>query len=131
MVGPKNFTSPTAMIDLREGGKYLLDMRGPDGTDFWNGGVYRVVTPDRLVMVDSFTDSEGNPVPASTYGLSDDYPMETIMTVTFVETVGRTNLTISHPKAEGVDYADETAGWNESLDKLSDSLMAMKQTSVR
>lgn len=129
--GPKNFTSPTAKIDLREGGKYLLAMRDPSGKDFWNGGEFRVVTPDRLVWVDTFTDSQGNPVPASTYGLSVNYPMETIITITFVETAGKTNLTISHPMADGVNYDDETTGWNESLDKLSDLLMSMSHASAR
>ncbi len=129
--GPKHFTAPFARIDLREGGKYLLAMRGPDGKDFWNGGEFRVVTPDRLVWVDSFTDSKGNPVPASTYGLSKDYPMQTVITITFVETAGKTNVTISHPMAEGVNYDDEMAGWNESLDKLSDSLKANSQAAVR
>lgn len=129
--GPKNFTAPFARIDLREGGKYLLAMRGPDGKDFWNGGEFRVVTPDRLVWVDTFTDANGNPVPASTYGLSEDYPMETIITITFVETADKTNVTISHPMAEGVNYDDETAGWNESLDKLNDSLKAMSQAAAR
>ena len=32
--GPKDFTCPDAKIDFRVGGKYILCMRGPAGTDF-------------------------------------------------------------------------------------------------
>jgi uncharacterized protein YndB with AHSA1/START domain len=74
MVGPKGFTSPVAKIDLRVGGVYLNCMRSPEGKDFWSKGVFdEIVVPERLVMTDSFADEKGNTVPASYYGLSDDF----------------------------------------------------------
>jgi uncharacterized protein YndB with AHSA1/START domain len=121
--GPKNFTSSSAMINLRVGGTYLLDMRGPDGKDYWSTGTYReVVVPERVVSMDSFADEKGNIVPASHYGLSADYPLETMLTVTFEEVNGRTKVTIDHSGAPASDSMNEKQGWNESLDKLADML---------
>ncbi len=127
--GPKGFTCPTALIDLRVGGSYLLDMRAPDGKDYWSTGTFReIVVPERIVSNDSFADENGNIVPASHYGLSGDYPLETLLTVTFEAVDGRrTKLTIRHSGAPASDAADERQGWNESLDKLALVLKTITQ----
>jgi uncharacterized protein YndB with AHSA1/START domain len=76
-LGPKDFTAPVCKIDLRVGGRYLCSMRSPEGQDFWSTGTYReIVALERLIMTDSFTDAEGNVVPATHYGLSADFPLE-------------------------------------------------------
>jgi uncharacterized protein YndB with AHSA1/START domain len=63
--GPKGFTAPVCKIALRVGRKFLYCMRSADGKDYWNTGVYReIVEPERIVSTDSFSDEEGNPVPA-------------------------------------------------------------------
>ena len=124
--GPKTFTSPACEIDLRIGGQYLSSMRAPDGKDYWSTGVYReIVEPERLVMTDCFADAEGNTVPASYYGMSGDWPLEMLVTVTLEEQDGKTKLTIRHSGTEGVSAEDRqnmTQGWNESLDKLEQVL---------
>ena len=84
--GPKNFTAPYIKIDLSVGGKYLFCMRSPDGKDYWTTGVYREIKkPERIVCTDSFADEKGNVVPASHYGMKDDFPTEMLVTVTFEE----------------------------------------------
>jgi uncharacterized protein YndB with AHSA1/START domain len=122
--GPKGFTSPVSNIDLREGGTYLNCMRSPEGKDYWSTGVYRkIIEPELLVYTDSFSDAEGNLVPASYYGMSGDWPLELLVTVTFEEHEGKTKLTLRHvgiPAGENRDLAK--AGWNESFDKLQDYL---------
>jgi uncharacterized protein YndB with AHSA1/START domain len=122
--GPKDFTSPAAKIDLRVGGKYLNCMRSPEGQDFWSTGVYReIVPPERLVFTDSFADENGNVVPASHYGMGDDFPMEMLVTVTFEEDNGKTKTTLKHEGLPSGEMAEMTkAGWNESFDKLVESL---------
>jgi uncharacterized protein YndB with AHSA1/START domain len=122
--GPKGFTSPVCKIDLRVGGKYFNCMRSPDGRDFWSTGVYREIVPkERLVMTDSFADEKGNVVSATHYGMSPDFPLEMVITVTLEEKAGRTKLTLLHegiPEGRMRDLTE--AGWNQSFDKLADSL---------
>lgn len=122
--GPKGFTSPYCSIDLRVGGSYLLAMRSPERQDYWSTGVYRdIVAPKRIVATDSFADEKGTVVPASTYGLSPDFPLELELTVTFEEHDGGTTLTITHVAIPSGDARDNTeVGWNESLDKLAEDL---------
>ncbi|HZD42279.1 MAG TPA: SRPBCC domain-containing protein [Terriglobales bacterium] len=123
--GPKDFTTPNSTIDLHEGGKYLYAMRDPEGKDYRGTGVYReIVKPERLVMTDNFADDQGNIVPASHYGMPGEWPDELLVTVTFEEAEdNKTKLTLRHvgiPMGEMSEQAK--AGWNESFDKLAESL---------
>jgi uncharacterized protein YndB with AHSA1/START domain len=122
--GPKDFTSPVCKIDLRVGGKYLYCMRSPEGQEFWSTGVYReIVPPERLVVTDSFADKDGNVVPASDYGLGDDFPLELQVTVIFEEHQGKTKMTLHHAGMPAGQIREMTeAGWNQSFDKLGESL---------
>ena len=122
---PKVFTSPVCKIDLRVGGDYLNCMRSPEGQDYWNKGVYReIVEPERIVFTDSFSDAEGNVVPASYYGMSGDWPLESLVTVTFEEHEGKTKLTLRRVGIPAGDNSDFTeAGLNESFDKLAANLL--------
>lgn len=122
--GPKNFTSPVCRIDLRVGGKYLFCMRSADGQEFWSTGVYRqIVAPEQLAFTDSFADEQGNIVPATHYGMSADFPLEMLVTITLVERGGKTTMTLRHTGLPAGTMTDMTeAGWKESFDKLADTL---------
>ena len=121
--GPKGFTSPVCKIDLRVGGGYLNCMRSPEGQDFWSKGVFReIVAPERLTMTDSFADEHGNMVPATHYGLSLDFPLEMLITVTLENLEGKTKLTLKHSGIDGINATDRRnmqQGWDQSLDKLA------------
>jgi uncharacterized protein YndB with AHSA1/START domain len=122
--GPKGFTTPFCAVDLREGGVLLYCMRSSEGRDFWGRGVFReIVVPERLVLAMSFADAEGNVVPATYYGLGPDWPLETLMTVTFEELAGVTRVTV---RDEGVppgpDGDGTRQGWVEMLDGLAEYL---------
>lgn len=53
---PPPFTVPHAEMDVRAGGSSLVVMRGPDGTEFPNPGIYlEVVKNEKLVFTDAFT----------------------------------------------------------------------------
>jgi len=122
--GPKGFTAPVCQIDLRVGGKYLNCMRSPEGRDYWGTGVYREIIPlERIVCTDSFADEHGDVVPATHYGMRPDFPLEMLVTVTFEEHEGKTRLTLKHVGLpSGEDHDNTQAGWNESFDKLAESL---------
>ncbi len=57
--GPEDYTSPSALIDLREGGSYLFAMRAPadqGGAVSYTGGVYKRIEPlKRLEFTQNLT----------------------------------------------------------------------------
>lgn len=116
---------PSCKIDFRVGGKYLFCMRSPEGRDFWSTGVYQEIIPlERITYSDNFADEKGNVVPASYHGLpGENWPEKIIVTVTFEELAGKTTMTlraVGFPAGRMSEMAN--AGWNESFDKLSQSL---------
>jgi uncharacterized protein YndB with AHSA1/START domain len=53
---PRPWTTPVIEIDLRPGGANLIVMRGPDGQEMPNRGVYlEVVKDEKLVFTDAYT----------------------------------------------------------------------------
>jgi uncharacterized protein YndB with AHSA1/START domain len=122
--GPKGFTVPFCKIDLRPGGVMHFCMRSPEGRDFWNKGVFReVVEPERLVSTDSFSDEEGNLLQPAHYGMSPEWPSETLLTVTLAEHEGKTKLTLQQTVLESVaERNGAQQGWTETLDRLAEYL---------
>lgn len=122
--GPKDFTSPSCEIDLRVGAKYLWCTQWPGGRKSYTTGEYREIVPfERLVYTDSFADANGTVVPASYYDMTEEIPLEMLVTVTFEEHEGQTTMTLRHAGFLTAELSDMTsAGWNESFDKLATSL---------
>jgi uncharacterized protein YndB with AHSA1/START domain len=55
---PLPYTTPVAELDVRPGGSAFIVMRGPDGKDLPNHGVYLDVVPHRrLVSTDAYTNA--------------------------------------------------------------------------
>ncbi len=55
--------------------------------------------------------------------MSADFPLEMLVTVTFEDYEGKTRLTLEHIGIpSGKDKDNTQAGWNESFDKLAESL---------
>jgi uncharacterized protein YndB with AHSA1/START domain len=114
--GPGVFTNPVCEVDARVGGAWRIVMRGPDGTDYPCGGVYReVVVPERLVFTNIATDKDGNPV------------LDGLTTVIFDDHNGKTRLTLKTRAVALVDYAAAylggmQEGWSQSLDGLAATL---------
>ena len=126
--GPKGFTTPFCKIDLRPGGAFHYCMRSPEGREFWGKGIYReIVDPEQLVFTDFFADEKGNPVPATQYGMSPDWPAEMLVRVTFAEHEDKTRLTLQHVGIPSGTEGDSCeAGWTESLERLAEHLAKAK-----
>ena len=125
--GPQGFTTPVSKLDLRVGGGYLNCMRSPDGDEFCNTGIYREIVPfERIVCSDCFADHEGNVVPASYYGLEEDFPLELEVTVSFKEEDGGTKMTLREVGLPPEIIEDCRAGWNDAFDKLIKVLAGRK-----
>ena len=121
--GPEHFTAPVIKIDFRVGGAYLYCMRSPEGQDFWSTGVYREIVPQQqIVCTDSFADEKGNPVPASHYGMGEDWPDDLLVTLTFEQHDGKTQFTLRHAGIPAQIREMCAAGWNGSFDKLAEVL---------
>jgi uncharacterized protein YndB with AHSA1/START domain len=119
--GPAPFTSPWVQMDLQPGGRFVWVMRDPDGQEYYTVGEFREIDPpSRLVYTDSFGDAEGNVVSPTTYGMGDDFPVTTVVTVTFEDLGGQTRLRIASDQAvPGNMWEMASAGWYSSLDKLA------------
>jgi len=110
--GPRGFKSDVIKNDLRPGGAYRIHMLGPDG-DHWTQGIYReVLPPERLVMVGSWADAQGNPTRP-----------ETTLTLLFEDLGGKTRLTLHNAVFESVTARDlHQGGWTSALDCLAEFL---------
>lgn len=55
---PRPWTTPIVELDVRPGGRSRMVMRGPDGSEHDNLGVYLEVVPgQRLVFTDAYTEA--------------------------------------------------------------------------
>jgi uncharacterized protein YndB with AHSA1/START domain len=121
--GPKGFTPASCINDFRIGGRYLFCTRSPEGRDCWNTGVYYEIVPfERIVYTELFCDADGNPVSPANFGLSREFPLETLLTVTFEDLDGRTKFTLRQrevPRSSDQELVRHL--WNKSLDRLSET----------
>jgi uncharacterized protein YndB with AHSA1/START domain len=122
--GPKGYTTPYCEIDLRPGGIIFYCMRSPEARDYWGRGVFReIVVPERIVLTNSFADAQGNVVSPTHYGMSPEWPLETLLTVTFEEEAGKTRVTLSYEGVPpGADRDGSQQGWSEILECLGEYL---------
>ncbi len=118
--GPKGFTVPIAEMNVRVGGKHLFCMESPDGSmKMWTTGEYTEVVPNkRLVYTDSPADENGNVVSPSVYGMPDEYPATTEVTVLLEDLGGRTKMVMTHA---GVP-AGAGDGWEQAFAKMADQI---------
>ena len=110
---PKPWTTPHAELDVRPGGTSLVVMRGPDGTEMPNPGVYLEVVPNqRLVTTDAYTSAW---VPA-------EKPFMTLI-LTFEDLGGRTRYTARVRHWSPADReAHEKMGFHEGWGLCTDQL---------
>ena len=112
--GPKGFTSVSCTMDARVGGAWRRVMRSPDGIERRARGVYReIIPPERLVFTYTW---ETTP---------EQTAHETLVTLTFRELGGKTELTLRQEIFATVAARDDhNLGWSGALDRLADCLQA-------
>jgi uncharacterized protein YndB with AHSA1/START domain len=106
--GPNDFTLPVCEMDFRVGGSYKYCMRSPEGEDHWVWGEYREIDePERIVFTWQRKDLQGN------------LRSDSVVTVTFEETQGKTRFTLHQGVFEfAEDGAEHYGGWSECMDRL-------------
>ena len=112
--GPRGFTSTVGELDVRVGGSLRIVMHGPDGNEYPMKGEFReVVPPERLVFTNIAIDQDGK------------HLLEGETTVVLSEDEGKTILTLQTHAIGLVPIAPQMlagmeAGWNQSIDKLTE-----------
>lgn len=113
---PLPYTTPIAELDVRPGGANKITMRGPDGVDMPNRGVYLEVVPnERLVFTDAYTEAWA----------PSEKPFMTVI-LTFEEEAGKTRYTarVRHWTVEDRE-AHEKMGFHEGWGICADQLEAL------
>ena len=112
---PKPYTTPVAELDVRPGGANFIVMRGPDGKDLPNRGVYLEVVPNqRLVFTDAYVKAWE----------PSDKPFMTV-TLTFDDDGGKTRYSarVCHwtvADREAHEKMGFHQGWGLCADQLAD-----------
>jgi uncharacterized protein YndB with AHSA1/START domain len=111
--GPRGFTTTTHSKDLRPGGRWIYNMRGPDGTDYPNWTNYLEVEKYAKLVYD--------------HGASDDRPPLFRVTVLFSDLKGKTqmemSMTLPTPEAaEETRIFIKKVGGYSTWDRLSEYL---------
>jgi uncharacterized protein YndB with AHSA1/START domain len=120
--GARDWTLPVCEIDLRVGGTYHWVMRGPDGTEVHQRGVYQEVSPpERLVTSEQF---EG----FTEVGYRPEDATINTMVLTEAGSLTTWTSTIRYPSSEIRQGALQTpmeTGMSESFSRLDETLAAM------
>jgi uncharacterized protein YndB with AHSA1/START domain len=122
--GPKHYTSPSAQIDLREGGKFIFCMRAPEdqgGQEHYTSGVYKKIVPmEYLEFTQGLSDKDGNPIDPTQLGMPPDFPAEIRTSIVFKPKGEMTELVITEydwPVSQMYVYS--YAGLQQTIDKLA------------
>ena len=114
--GCRGWSLPVCEIDLRPGGAWRYVMRGPNGETMGISGVYREITPpERVVTTESF----------------DDYPGESLNTLTLTEEDGKTRYTVNvlyenKEMRDAVLASGMSDGAAETLERLAEHLESLQ-----
>ncbi len=117
--GRHGFLTTLCEIDLRVGGAFRIEMRGPDGTIYPVTGTYREITrPSRLVYDEVF-------------GCLGRPDLSSLVTVTFTEAAAGTDvkvhtLCMSRAHRDGLLEVGVEWGWTETFERLSGYLPEME-----
>jgi uncharacterized protein YndB with AHSA1/START domain len=103
---PGPMTTPSVEIDLRPGGAYRIEMRGPDGASHVAVGKYlEIVRNERLVFTWSWDGPER---------------VETLVTIELNARGEETELVLRHARFPTAEDRDRHLhGWNGCLEKLA------------
>jgi len=110
---PLPWTTPRAELDVRPGGSNLIVMRGPNGQEFPNQGVYlEVIKNERLVFTDAYSRAWE---PAAK-------PFMTVI-LTFEDQSGKTKYTVrvrhwTEADRETHEKMGFHTGWGQCADQL-------------
>lgn len=118
---PLGCTIEYRQIEIREGGKFHSCIRTPDGFQCWCIGEYRqIIVPEKIVCTMVISNAHGDRIEPVAAGHDSDWPVETILTVTFAEQAGQTKLTLHQNVRESIaKRTGALPSWNQMFDRLA------------
>ena len=121
--GPKNFISPVAKIDFREGGKSIVSMKAPKemgGQEFYSVWEYIKIIPlQSIEFIQSLSDKDGNKIDPVKLGMPADFPKDIKTVVTFKAVAkNQTEMTVTEYADFGMISEFAQIGLEQSLDKM-------------
>ncbi len=117
---PPGFKASGISVDLKKGGIFGYCFKGSEDQEFWGRGVYQTIEqPKFLSWLDTFTDSKGNPVPSSHYGMPGEEIIESLVEfrLTAENDITTMNMVGENPYDDSM-LEDMIKGWNGMFDKL-------------
>lgn len=98
--GPDGFTSPSARMDVREGGTSLVCMRAPKefgGQDMYSTWDYLKIVPrERIEYLHNLADKDGKTIDPGSIGMPSDFPQDLRDSVTLTAVDGnKTAVTVT------------------------------------
>jgi uncharacterized protein YndB with AHSA1/START domain len=106
---PGPMSTPSAQVDLRQGGRFRIEMQGPDGASHVAVGTYQEIVQDERLV---FTWSWEGPDRA-----------ETLVTIELNARGADTELVLRHARFASVGSRDQhSQGWTGCLEKLQSRL---------
>jgi uncharacterized protein YndB with AHSA1/START domain len=114
-------------INVKEGGTFHSCIHDPIHGDCWIKGVYnQVIFPEKLVFSMILTNENGESIASLAAGKPEDWPEETITTVTFTSIGNQTKLAIHQTVSEeGAKQTGAYQSWIKMFNKLN-ILIAIK-----
>ncbi len=115
--GPAGFHNESCASELRVGGRFRLEMRGPDGNVYPCVGTFREIVEHERIVYDGEA-AQGHPCGAG-------IPPRAVVTVSFSAQKDKTQLTL-HTRFDSaqsmLDAADArfVVSWEEAMQRLSD-----------
>jgi uncharacterized protein YndB with AHSA1/START domain len=111
LLGPPGWTMPVCEVDFRVGGAYRYEWRNEQGQTMGVGGVYREIDPPHHFAATERFDQAW-------------YPGESLITITFAEQDGETEMTTtmryeSTAARDGVLKSPMEGGVKQSYDRLA------------
>jgi uncharacterized protein YndB with AHSA1/START domain len=108
--GPRDYPAIHMEMDLRPGGAWRGRLRSTaSGEELGLGGVFREVAPPERVVFTFAWEEEG------------ERGLETLVTVTFAELDGKTQMTFRQTPFQSIEERDgHRGGWSSSFDRLAD-----------
>lgn len=119
---PAGMTCSFIGVDLKVHGLFIYAFENSDGNECWGRAMYdRIVIPTFLSYTETFSDSEGNPVPPSFYGLLGDMTVETYTEIefTFSDNATHINFTVHNDTDDTSSMIEgRLQVWNDMFDRL-------------
>lgn len=115
--GPKDYPATHVQIDLRVGGQWNGRLRGPDGREVRQKGIFREVLPPRRIIF-TFVSEDVN-----------GRGLESLVSIHFIEVAGCTRLLLNERPFPSRAVRDaNVVEWSQAIDRFIALVARMRNT---